>query len=370
MQKLNDHSMTEAPEDFRLEDYAFELPQDRIAAQPAEVRDASKLLLFDRSAGSISDKTFTDLPELLPPHSLLVMNDTKVVPARLFGRRPTGGRVEFLLLTPPPLLVIRTAEEGSHEAEAEGLLRASKGPREGEVLDFGEGLAVSVLAKGEFGRSTVLMRWQGDLQEHLREKGEMPLPPYIARPAAAADRTRYQTTYADDAKAGSAAAPTAGLHFTPKLIEGLKEKGHGIAHVTLYVGYGTFSPVREYDIRKHIMHKEYIEISKETAAAVRRAKEEGRPVVAVGTTSVRTLEGAYAALGEIGPYAGWTDIFIKPGSTFHVTDAMVTNFHLPRSSLLIMVSAFMGRKKALAAYAHAVEHGYRFFSYGDAMLIT
>jgi S-adenosylmethionine:tRNA ribosyltransferase-isomerase len=368
MQKSKKGELLDIPADYRLSAYDFELPDEYIAPQPAQYRDASRLLLIDRKKGTLSDKTFADLPELLPPECLLVLNNSKVVPARLYGKRPTGGRVEMLLLTPPPLMDVRPV--GAHfEAQAEVLLRASKGPRNGEVLDFGEGLSVTLLSKGDFGKSEVLLRWQGDLGELLQGKGEMPLPPYLARPAEEGDKERYQTVYADEAKAGSAAAPTAGLHFTPELMERLKEKGHSFSSVTLYVGYGTFSPVREEDIRKHRMHREYIEISEETATAIGKARAEGRPVVAVGTTSVRTLEGAYAALGKCSAYRGWTELFLMPGSNFQLTDAMITNFHLPRSSLLIMVSALMGREAALKAYRHAVEKKYRFFSYGDAMLI-
>ena len=197
----------------------------------------------------------------------------------------------------------------------------------------------------------------------------MPLPPYIHRPDSEEDKERYQTIYSNDSKKGSAAAPTAGLHFTPELHNRLKEKGFGWAEVTLYVGYGTFSPVREQDIREHEMHSEYIEISEETAEAVRKAKEEGRPIVAIGTTSVRTLEGAFQACAEIRPWAGWTDIYLRPGSTFHVVDHIVTNFHLPESSLLIMISAFAGRLQVLDTYNKALDHDFRFFSYGDAMFI-
>ena len=360
------------PPDFRLESYDYALPEERIAQHPADRRDASRLMVLDRATGETREAAFADLPGLLPPGALLVANNSKVIPARLMGAKPSGGKVEFLLLTPPPLLAPQCAPDGTCTAEAEGLLRASKGPRPGERVDFSPELSLTVLERGEFGRSRVRLVWNGGptaLTALIERLGAMPLPPYIHRAAGTEDATRYQTVYADDSKAGSVAAPTAGLHFTPEIRARLAEAGFGWAEVTLYVGYGTFSPVRCDDIRDHRMHKEYIEVGASTARAVAEAKAAGRPVVAVGTTSARTLEGMHQALGTIGPFQGETDIFIHPCSRFHVVDSMLTNFHLPKSSLLIMISALAGRESVLRAYARALASGFRFFSYGDAMLI-
>lgn len=357
------------PEDFRLASYRYDLPGERIAQHPALRRDASRLMLLDRATGRAEARRFAELPGLLPPGALLVANNSRVVPARLFGQKPSGGRVEFLLLTPPPLLEAEPVAGGQQTALARGLLRAAKAPRAGDEVRFGPDLRLRVVERGEFGQSAVRLFWRGALADILERRGHLPLPPYIRRPDSPADAERYQTVYADPAKAGSAAAPTAGLHFTPQLRADLARQGFEWAEVTLYVGYGTFSPVRCPDVRRHRMHAEYVEIGPEAAAAVARAKAEGRPVAAVGTTSARSLEGAFAATGGIGPFAGWTDLYLLPGARFNVADALLTNFHLPESSLLIMVSALAGREAVLRAYGKALDHGFRFFSYGDAMLI-
>ncbi|MEW5772764.1 MAG: tRNA preQ1(34) S-adenosylmethionine ribosyltransferase-isomerase QueA [Thermodesulfobacteriota bacterium] len=357
------------PADYRLSSYSYELPEDRIAQCPADRRDASRLLLLDRASGRTELRRFSDLPGLLPPGTLLVANNTRVVPARLFGHKPSGGRVEFLLLTPPPLLAAEPVDDGQWTAVAQGLLRASKALKVGEEVGFGPDLRLVVEERGEYGQATVRLYWRGALHGILERQGRLPLPPYIRRPDGPADAERYQTVYSSPAKAGSAAAPTAGLHFTPQLRARLADLGFEWAEVTLYVGYGTFSPVRCADVRQHRMHSEYVEIGEEAAAAVARAKAEGRPVAAVGTTSARALEGAFAASGRIAPHAGWTDIYLLPGSRFNVADILLTNFHLPESSLLIMVSALAGREAVLDAYRRALDNGFRFFSYGDAMLI-
>ena len=361
--------MTHIPADFDLHSYRYDLPQDRIAQEPPAQRGGSKLLLLDRAEGRDERRVFADLPDLLPEGALLVANNSRVLPARLYGHKPSGGRVEFLLLTPLPLLRPEPGPHGTLTAEAECLLKATKGPRPGERADFDSDLSLEVLTRGEFGRSLVRLAWRGDLAALFQRLGHMPLPPYIARPDAPEDQERYQTTYADPAKTGSVAAPTAGLHFTPELRQDLRNAGFGWAEVTLYVGYGTFSPVRAMDIREHRMHAEWVEVPEATARAVQEAKEQGRPVVAVGTTSARSLEGMHKALGRVGAFCGETDIFIMPGCRFAVVDALLTNFHLPESSLLIMVSALAGRKRILDAYAQALASGFRFFSYGDAMLI-
>lgn len=367
------------PEDILLESYDFPLPEASIAQFPPEARGASRLLVMDRrdtpSGAPPRHAMFSELARWLPAGALIVANNSRVLPARLAGRREsTGGKVEFLLLTPLPLLLAGAPADSPPAAThgtavAEGLVRCGGRLREGERLSLNGGIRLTLLKKGPFGRHSVRLDWQGDLAAAFIKAGEIPLPPYIRRPAGRNDAERYQTVYARADKTGSAAAPTAGLHFTPELRRQLAERGFSWREITLYVGYGTFSPVRCRDIREHRIHSEYMEIPDETARAVRQAKAEGRPVVAVGTTSARALEGVAAQCGDVRPFTGWTDIFLYPGRPFRVIDALVTNFHLPGSSLLMLVSAFAGRKRILAAYAEAVSRGYRFFSYGDAMLI-
>ena len=374
-----DGAVVPEPEDFLLESYDFPLPEASIAQFPPEVRGASRLLVMDRRESPSGARTrhamFSELARWLPPRALIVANNSRVLPARRAGRREsTGGRVEFLLLTPLPLLLAEAQANSAPAATrgtatAEGLVRCGGRLREGERLSLNGGIGLTILKKGPFGRHAVRLDWQGDLAAAFIRAGEIPLPPYIRRPAGQGDAERYQTVYARADKTGSAAAPTAGLHFTPELRRELADRGFSWREVTLYVGYGTFSPVRCRDIREHDIHSEYMEISEETARAVRQANAEGRPVVAIGTTSARALEGVAAQCGDVRPFAGWTDIFLYPGRPFRVIDALVTNFHLPGSSLLMLVSAFAGRKRILAAYAEAVRRGYRFFSYGDAMLI-
>ena len=378
---------------FSLESYDYALPEELIAQHPPKVRGTSRLMVLDRGTEGDcwTDSSFDRLPEFLPEKALLVVNNSRVIPARLFGRKPSGGRAEMLLLTPPVLLEKDARPESGSacrlEAEAEVLLRPGRSIRAGDMLDFGE-LQAEVLKKGDFGRHTLRLFWKGNLTDILEKAGKLPLPPYIRREQDEDDISRYQTMYAREDKKGSVAAPTAGLHFTEKMRGRLLSRGVEWAEVTLHVGYGTFSPVREEDIRQHPMHAEYAEIPYETVEAVRRAKRDGRPVIAVGTTSARTLEGAAEACAREGKWlfspedisgsspdssqagwSGWTSIFIYPGFSFRVADGLITNFHLPKSSLLMLVSALAGRERILRAYAHAVEEGYRFFSYGDAMLI-
>ncbi|MDD4951179.1 MAG: tRNA preQ1(34) S-adenosylmethionine ribosyltransferase-isomerase QueA, partial [Desulfovibrionaceae bacterium] len=336
---------------------------------PAQARDRSRLMVLDRAARATRIRTFPDLVEELPENCLVVANNSRVVPARLSGRKPSGGRIEFLLLTPLPLLEIEKTAQGRSRAVAQGLLRASKAPGPGLRLDFGPDLSVTVRERHDFGRCQVDLEWSGDLGSILERSGSMPLPPYIQRPADREDLARYQTVYARRDRSGSVAAPTAGLHFTEDIKTRLAGRGAEWVELTLYVGYGTFSPVRCPDIRGHLMHEEYVDIPEQTAAKVAQARHEGRPVLAVGTTTVRALEGAYAALGRISGFAGTTNLFITPGFEFKVVDHVLTNFHLPESSLVIMVSALAGRKNIMAAYEQALENGFRFFSYGDAMLI-
>lgn len=361
--------------DFSLSSYRFALPDAQIAQFPPEERGLSRLLVMPRkpcdSLPELRHAEFSEVGDYLPPNALLVVNNSRVLPARLLGRRPSGGKVEFLLLSPLPLVTAAAIprRDGWFEAEARGLARAGGRVREGDVFTFGAGIRVTVLESGPFGQRRVLLAWKGCLDDAFAATGRIPLPPYIKRADNDEDQTRYQTIFARREKNGSVAAPTAGLHFTQARRDALSERGFQWAEVTLYVGYGTFSPVRDDDIRRHRMHKEYIEINEQTATAVSRAKAEGRPVVAVGTTTVRALEGAAELCGRVQPFTGWTDIFLYPSRAFRVVDGMITNFHLPESSLLMMVGAFAGRRRVLEAYAEAARRGYRFFSYGDAMLL-
>lgn len=363
------HLPPPSPDDL-LASYRFELPEGRIAERPCAKRDACRLMTVGRTTGAVGHAVFADLPDLLPEGALLVANDTKVAPVRLLGRKPTGGAAEFLLATPVALLRPETdPATGWTRAPASGLLRVSRPPRPGERIDFAPDLAIVTTRRGAFGHTEVVLAWRGDLPGILERVGHVPLPPYIRRADDAEDRRTYQTVYAREDKLGSAAAPTAGLHFTPELLDRLRARGFGFATVTCHVGIGTFSPVRVDDIREHRMHREWIEVPEETAAAVGAARAEGRAVVAVGTTAARTLEGACRETGGPAPFAGETDIFIRPGHRFRLLDGMVTNFHLPGSSLVIMLAALVGRERLLAAYGQAVASGYRFFSYGDAMLV-
>lgn len=334
-------------------DFTFELPDELIARYPAEQRAQSRLLHLDGASGSTSDRWFADLPDLLRAGDLLVLNDTRVMPARLLGRKDSGGAVEVLVER-----ILRDGEVLAH-------VRASKSPKPGTRLWLGDALDVEVL-----GRKDALFHLrfpQADVIELLEKYGRLPLPPYIDRPDEAMDRERYQTVYARDT--GSVAAPTAGLHFDEAMLERLRAMGVEIATVTLHVGAGTFQPVREEDLSKHYMHAEFATVSQKVVDAVRNARGRGGRVVAVGTTSVRSLESA-ATGGTLQPFADDTRLFILPGYRFRVVDALITNFHLPESTLLMLVSAFSGHANIMRAYHHAVERRYRFFSYGDAMFLT
>jgi S-adenosylmethionine:tRNA ribosyltransferase-isomerase len=340
-------------------EFTFDLPGELIAQTPLAERSASRLLCLQRHTGAVRDGRFRDLPGLLNPGDLLVFNDTRVIPARLFGHKASGGKVE--------ILVERLLDD--HECLAQ--VRASKTPRSGTLLLL-ENLSspeaqssLQVLGReGEFFH----LRAEGQsLAQILERDGHMPLPPYIRREDSAADRERYQTVYA--ARPGAVAAPTAGLHFDQALLETLAGQGVASTRVTLHVGAGTFQPVRSDHIEDHRMHAEYLEVSSETCAAVAATRERGGRVVAVGTTAVRSLETA-ARDGSLKPFRGDSRIFIYPGYDFRVVDALITNFHLPESTLLMLVCAMAGTPETLAAYRHAVQHGYRFFSYGDAMLVS
>jgi S-adenosylmethionine:tRNA ribosyltransferase-isomerase len=350
--------------DFLLSSYDYELPPERIAQAPAERRDASKLLVLDRETGAVRHRRFDDIADCLAPGDLLVVNDTRVAPARLLGRKESGGRIELLVLQ-PYLDAETIAREG-----VLCLTRASKPVRTGSVVDLGKGFRAKVIAREAGGRARVQFLSDAPLLDILAEIGRVPLPPYIRREEdepVVEDAASYQTVYAR--APGAVAAPTAGLHFSEAVFDALRSHGVEIASVTLHVGYGTFSPIREEDIRQHRMHSEYAEISPEAAGRIEAARSAGRRIVAVGTTSVRILEWVVSRLGKIDAFAGPCDHYIYPGCRFGVVGAMVTNFHLPKSSLLFLVSAFAGREAILAAYREAIREGYRFFSYGDAMLI-
>ena len=342
---------------MRISDLDYELPEELIAQEPLARRDASRLLLLDVAADQVEDRLFAELPGLLPP-SLFVFNDTRVFPARLLGHKATGGQVELLLLRKTGDVADRWLAMG----------RSSKRFREGMELSLCEDrLMARVVSVRSHGQLEVDLRTEGEVDTLIEQAGEVPLPPYIRRAAADEDRTRYQTVYAR--KPGAVAAPTAGLHFTEGTLGALEDAGHETAYVTLHVGPGTFRPVQVDTLDEHQMHEEAYEVSEATVAAIARARAEGRPVVAVGTTVVRTLESSIDAEGQ--PVAGFdtTRLFIRPPYRFHVVDHLVTNFHLPRSTLLALVMAFAGVDLTRRAYREAAERRYRFYSYGDAMLI-
>lgn len=340
---------------MRRQDFNYHLPKELIASQPTEQRTVSRLLQLDGVTGGLTHGHFSDVLDLLAPGDLLVMNDTRVIPARLFGRKATGGQVEILI------------ERVTGVQSALAHVRASRSPKPGSRLVLEDDSEVEVL-----GRQGNLfeLRFSDDqsLLTRLNAIGHMPLPPYIERKDAAEDRERYQTVYSDPAKSGAVAAPTAGLHFDEPLLEQLQAKGIELGFVTLHVGAGTFQPVKVDDVREHTMHSEWIEVSDALCQQVEAAKARGGRVVAVGTTSVRCLESA-AQSGKIQPLVGDTNIFIFPGYEFRVVDCLITNFHLPESTLIMLVSAFAGYASTMNAYQQAVAKGYRFFSYGDAMFI-
>lgn len=341
---------------MKTSDFYYDLPQELIAQTPIEKRDASRLMTLDRASGAVQHHHFYDLPDFLNPDDCLILNDSRVLPARLLGQRlPGGGACEVLLLI----------DRG--EKTWECLVRPGRKMRTGAKLSFGNGeLTAEVVGEVEGGNRLVRFDYEGIFLEVLERLGKMPLPPYIKEELQ--DRERYQTVYSK--VVGSAAAPTAGLHFTPELLEKIAAKGVGVGYVTLHVGLGTFRPVKEENITDHEMHSEYCVIPQETADLINRTKANGGRCVCVGTTSCRTLESWANADGTMEAKAGWTDIYIYPGYKFKVMDALVTNFHLPESTLIMLVSAFAGREQVLAAYEEAVRERYRFFSFGDAMFIS
>ncbi|WP_265459707.1 tRNA preQ1(34) S-adenosylmethionine ribosyltransferase-isomerase QueA [Enterococcus sp. HY326] len=338
------------------EDFDFDLPEELIAQTPLQDRSSSRLLVLDKETGEIEDKHFTDILDELNPGDALVMNDTRVLPARLYGEKPdTGGHLEVLLLN--------NIEGDTWET----LIKPAKRAKVGTEIRFGDGRLNAVVTKElEHGGRIIEFQYEGIFLENLESLGEMPLPPYIKERLE--DPDRYQTVYAKEN--GSAAAPTAGLHFTPELLKQIADKGVHLVYLTLHVGLGTFRPVSVDNIAEHHMHSEFYRLTEDAAAELNQVRQAGGKIIAVGTTSIRTLETIGTKFdGDIKADSGWTDIFITPGYQFKVVQAFSTNFHLPKSTLVMLVSAFAGREKTLAAYQHAIEERYRFFSFGDAMFV-
>ena len=335
-------------------DFYYDLPEEYIAQTPAEPRDSSRLLIYDRKTKEVQHKIFRDIYDELHPGDVLVVNNTRVIPARLMGtKKQTGREIEFLLLNK------KTQDEW------EIICRPGKKLKIGDIVEFSEKLSAEILAKREDGITLVKFYCDGIFEAVLHELGNMPLPPYITKKLE--DKERYQTVYAKER--GSAAAPTAGLHFTPELLERIKKKGVDVVEVLLHVGLGTFRPVKVDDVEKHKMHSEYYSVSQDAAKRINEARAKGGRIIAVGTTSVRTLESTSTEDGKIVAGSGYTDIFIYPGYRYKAVDALITNFHLPESTLIMLVSAFAGYEETLNLYKMAVDMKYRFFSFGDAMFI-
>ncbi|MCE9678713.1 tRNA preQ1(34) S-adenosylmethionine ribosyltransferase-isomerase QueA [Shewanella sp. AS1] len=341
---------------MRVADFSFDLPDELIARYPMAERTASRLLTLEGSTGELADKQFTDILELVNPGDLMVFNNTRVIPARLFGQKQTGGKLE--------ILVERMLDDKRILAH----VRSSKSPKVDSVICLDGGYQMTMVARHD-ALFELVLNSDKTILEVLEEVGHMPLPPYIDRPDEDADKERYQTVY--NQNPGAVAAPTAGLHFDDKVLAKLKEKGVDTAFVTLHVGAGTFQPVRVDNVLEHKMHSEWAQVSQEVVDKIKATKAAGNRVIAVGTTSVRSLESAAkASAGELEPFSNDTNIFIYPGYEFQVVDAMVTNFHLPESTLIMLISAFAGFDEVKNAYQHAIAQKYRFFSYGDAMFVT
>lgn len=340
---------------MKVSEFLYELPEELIAQHPLEKRDMSRLLVLDRNNGGVEHRRFSDILELINTGDCLVLNDTRVIPARLMGtREDTGGKIEFVLL--------KRVEGDIWEV----ILKPGRRAKQGSRFVFGDGLLkAQVIEIVEEGNRLVEFEYEGIFEQILDKVGIIPLPPYIT--SKLDDSERYQTVYSKDK--GSAAAPTAGLHFTRELIAALADKGVGIAYLTLHVGLGTFRPVKIEDIEKHKMHSEYFSINSEACNIINETKTQGGRIIAVGTTSCRVLETICDNNGKVAPCNGWTDIFIYPGYKFKAVDSLITNFHLPGSTLIMLVSAFAGREKIMKAYNEAIEMRYRFFSFGDAMFI-
>ena len=339
---------------MKTSDFYFDLPESQIAQVPLKDRTTSRLMVLDKETGATKHQHFYDIIDYLQEGDCLVLNNTRVIPARLFGARPSGGKVEFLLLT------------RKDEKRWEVLVKPGKKAKVGDTIIFGEGILTATVEEIiEDGKRIVSFEYEGIFEEVLDKLGEMPLPPYIHEKLE--DKERYQTVYSKNE--GSAAAPTAGLHFTKELLAQIEAKGVKIAYVTLHVGLGTFRPVKVDDILEHEMHSEFYIIEEEDAKIINETKAQGGRIISVGTTSTRTLESNADEEGRIKAGSGWTNIFIYPGYTFKCIDALITNFHLPESTLIMLVSALAGKEHVLAAYNEAVKEGYRFFSFGDAMFI-
>lgn len=339
---------------MKTSDFMYDLPEELIAQTPVEPRDHSRMMVIPLDGGAIQHRHFYDVADYLNPGDALVINETRVIPARLLGERENGGAAEILLLK----------QVGPKHWET--LVKPGRRLKPGARVSFGGGrLVAEIVGDTDAGGRVVDFICEGTLEAALDELGEMPLPPYIHEKLE--DRERYQTVYARSE--GSAAAPTAGLHFTPELMERIRAKGVEIIPVLLHVGLGTFRPVKAEDVEDHVMHSEYYEVTEEAAQRLRAVRERGGRIIAVGTTSVRTLESAAEAKGVLNAGSGWTNIFIKPGYEFKMIDGLITNFHLPGSTLVMLVSALLGRERTLAAYEEAVRERYRFFSFGDATLI-
>ena len=340
---------------MKTSDFNFDLPEELIAQVPIKDRTSSKLMVLDKETGEIEHRIFKDIIDYLNPGDCLVLNDTRVIPARLIGSKvETGGKIEFLLL--------KRNEDDTWET----LVKPGKRAKIGARFSFGDGkLIAEVVGMGEDGARIVKFEYNGIFEEILDELGNMPLPPYITERLD--DRERYQTVYSKEQ--GSAAAPTAGLHFTKELLEEVKKKGVNIAYVTLHVGLGTFRPVKVDDVNEHVMHSEFYHLEEEDAKIINDTKKRGNKIISVGTTSTRTLETIGDENGFVKAQSGWTNIFIYPGYEFKVVDKLITNFHLPESTLIMLVSALSGKEKVMNAYNEAVKERYRFFSFGDSMII-
>ncbi|RXH55210.1 tRNA preQ1(34) S-adenosylmethionine ribosyltransferase-isomerase QueA [Granulicella sibirica] len=357
-------------------DFQFQLPERLIAQTPPAIRGTSRMLALDRRSGAYEDTSFSDLPNRLQPGDLLVLNDSRVLPARLFATRARSRMTQATSPDPSGRIEVLLTQKVADDQVWMALVKPARKVVPGETLHFADpdgatALEAEVIAAGEYGERTLRFSAKEDFLETIMRIGHMPLPPYIHRdrdtPDTAEDKDRYQTVYSHEI--GSAAAPTAGLHFTPEVLEALRAKGVEIAYLTLHVGLGTFQPVRAEKVEDIRLHAERYTLSEATAEAVNRARRGGRRIIAAGTTTTRTLEHCATLAPELFPHTGETSIFISPGHTFQIIQGLLTNFHLPQSTLLMLVSAFAGRKAVLAAYAHAVEAQYRFFSYGDCMLI-
>jgi len=339
---------------MKKSDFNYHLPEHLIAQKPLDDRTASRLLCMDRSTGVLTDKMFVDFVDMINENDLVVLNDTKVIPARLYGKKKTGGKVEILI------------ERVLDEQHAVAHIRASKSPKAGTIIELDNGFECEVTAREN---DLFCLEFKADktILDLLDQIGHIPLPPYITREDDAEDFTRYQTVFAK--QAGAVAAPTAGLHFDQATIDKLEQKGVAKTFVTLHVGSGTFQPVRVDNLADHVMHKEYYSVSQQTVEAIQQTKEKGGRIIAIGTTAVRALESA-STTGHIQAGFGDTDLFITPGYSFKSVDAMLTNFHLPESTLLMLISAFAGYDHVMQAYQHAINQSYRFFSYGDAMFLS